>query len=200
MSRKRNIVKIKTGYVHSMPYFRLMAKETQIFSGYLIWVWYDLISVQWSNNTLIKRGCTLIKQWLLVNSRFFVGFLLPCNLFGLLILRQSVLFYYFFNCTFAYILKKREFLENWAGVIIHEFLLEVQRLDFMRADPIASRKWSRTFTPQLIWITLGLYFNLWSGLALPMSASLLVFILLSSPGLGVCQLLRVKFAYSYSPL
>ena len=31
-----------------------------------------------------------------------------------------------------------------------------------------------------------------------MSASLLVFILLCSPGLGVCQLLRVKFAYSYS--
>lgn len=65
----------------------------------------------------------------------------------------------------------------------------------MRPDPIASRKWAWTFTRQLnlnnIWIV---FQSLRSGLSLPMSASLLVFILIFSPRLAGSRSVSVSVA------
>ena len=161
----------------------------------MIWKFF----AQFSDSTRLYSDQTMAT----CKSRFFVGFSLPCNLFGLLILWQSVSFYCFFNCPLHTHSTKREFLENWARAeqLFMRFW-RVERLDFIRADPIASRKWAWTFTPLVDLNNIRIVFQSLERVSSPDVSFPVGFYSLLWPGLGVCQcqLLRVKFAYSYSPL
>ena len=64
----------------------------------------------------------------------------------------------------------------------------------MRLDPIASRKWAWTFTPQLNLNNIWIVFQSLERVSSPMSASPLVFILIFSPRLAWSRAVSVSVA------